>query len=83
MVASNVPNLSAESQNGSVIPSNQGGSSMQPTATPGVPTATNPINSILEQVLQSMSQPGASLTPGYGTMGTIANTLGPQVQQIS
>lgn len=76
--ASNIPNLADQSQQGtnlSAIPApTTGGAAMQPG------TMTNPTNSTLETILQSLQQPGASLTPGYSSMVSGAAGLAPKVQ---
>lgn len=63
---------------GSAIPTGAGGDqSMQP----GQPQAVNPVNSVLDKVLFSLSQPGASLTPGYSSMVQAAQALAPSSLQ--
>lgn len=79
---SNIPNMAGGAGAPSAIPTNpaggqpQGDQSMQPGAAP-----VNPVNSTLSTLLQSLQQPGASLTPGYGSMVQGAAALAPGVQQ--
>lgn len=79
---SNIPTLAAETGQGgaSAIPLQQG-ENMQPAAATGAPTQVNPVNSVLNNILWSLSQPGASLLPSYGSMVSGAQTLAPTVQQ--
>lgn len=81
VVNSNIPNIAAESQpNGSVIPSNQGGNAnVQPAAAAG-PGFNSPVNSVLNSILTSLNAPGASLTPGYGSMVSGASALAQPAQ---
>jgi hypothetical protein len=83
VAAAGLPAIAAQGQ--SAIPSSNGttgASQVNPNmSAAAAPTAANPVNSALETLIQSLQQPGASLTPGYASMVSGVDALAPTVQK--